>query len=549
MDSARHTQSQRRSRGDIRIRPISQVVLDLRVPDLETGFGDVRTRTLDWISRRAGGALPAEAWKGDTFELQDVGAQRTGAIALDKPRYWGARADDADKQVAQRTWTTEFGIGILASKLLYGCRLQCVTQGDDAPYMPSIPSVVRRVVREFDARIDDFRVQEKAWFLDDQEETDQFIRLLLSNARKYAVIAISQSRNSGDEWRSNAAESANDLAFRLIGAAHVVVVSERASYALTDALGREFSVFNGAVRTYKTGFNPNRDEPAHHPIALPASIASWPAGGFLEFLVMQSLRLSVSGQDVEAELPSFSSLRSVAIKQRREAAGQSGKSDAELLELAMSENELLRKQREEEQRTSDGLLEAAEQERDTAVEERDEARNEVRKLRERVEHLLDGFRAKGRSEEVEIPGSLDKLEPWADRYLSGAVVLLNRAIRAAKKSDFEDVGLVYRTLLILRDSYVPMRRGGDAAQKKAYEAALAEQGLEESPSFAGAGAGRHGDEYFVSFGGRRRELERHIKGSNSREQRFGFRLYFFWDEQSQQAIVGWLPGHLTTGVS
>ena len=127
---------------------------------------------------------------------------------------------------------------------------------------------------------------------------------------------------------------------------------------------------------------------------------------------------------------------------------------------------------------------------------------------------------------------------------AGSVVLHNRAIRAAKKSAFEDVSLVYTTLLLLRDLYVPMRREGGLEKKRGYESALAALGLEESASFAGSRAREQGEAYFVEYGGRRRELDRHLKGSNSREERFGFRLYFFWDEETDQVIVGWLPSHL-----
>jgi hypothetical protein len=57
---------------------------------------------------------------------------------------------------------------------------------------------------------------------------------------------------------------------------------------------------------------------------------------------------------------------------------------------------------------------------------------------------------------------------WAEADLSGSIVLHNRAIRAAKKSPFEDVPLVYNTLLALKRYYVPMRRNGDAEAKKAF---------------------------------------------------------------------------------
>jgi len=154
---------------------------------------------------------------------------------------------------------------------------------------------------------------------------------------------------------------------------------------------------------------------------------------------------------------------------------------------------------------------------------------------------------KGRSEDVPIPESFDDIEEWARRYMAGSVLLTNRAARAARKSNFSNPPLAYRAMLVLRDFYVPMKKG--LQSRESYLAALAELGLEDSGTFGGTRAGQFGDEYFLRHGGRRRELDRHLKGSNSRDERFGFRLYFFWDEQSEQVVIGSLPSHLTTGIS
>ena len=46
-------------------------------------------------------------------------------------------------------------------------------------------------------------------------------------------------------------------------------------------------------------------------------------------------------------------------------------------------------------------------------------------------------------------------------------------------------------------------------------------------------------------------LERALRllGRDSRDRRYGFRLYFFWDEEGQVAVVGWLPSHLDNRAS
>jgi hypothetical protein len=71
-------------------------------------------------------------------------------------------------------------------------------------------------------------------------------------------------------------------------------------------------------------------------------------------------------------------------------------------------------------------------------------------------------------------------------------------------------------------------------------------GLEDRPSFSGDRAGEEGEEYKVLWGKRKRLLERHLKGNSSREERYCFRLYYFWDDETQQVVVGSFPAHLST---
>jgi hypothetical protein len=338
----------------------------------------------------------------------------------------------------------------------------------------------------------------------------------------------------------------------VLGVAHVVELNSNASFRLTTLLGREFSVFDGAVRTYRPGFNPEFDEPSSHPLAFSKSIAQWESVGaraFEEFLTQQSMWESVTRRELEREVPSFASVLVRAAHEVRSAARNQGQSDAELLALASDEIKQLEGRAEEERRTFEGLLAEAERERDEAIAAAGGARSEAANLRSRIAHLEHALSSEGSGEQIAIPDTLDELSSWSAQNLAGSIVVLNRALRAAKKSSFENPRLAYEALLVLRDYYVPMRRVGGEGQKVEYEQQLARLGLEESGSFAGTRAAEQGDEYVVEYAGRKRELSRHLKGSNSRDPRFGFRLYFFWDEESQQVIVGSLPSHLSTRAS
>ncbi len=76
-----------------------------------------------------------------------------------------------------------------------------------------------------------------------------------------------------------------------------------------------------------------------------------------------------------------------------------------------------------------------------------------------------------------------------------------------------------------------------------------DEGFKEESTFAGTRVGEHGDAYFVQHGGRKWQLERHLKGCNARDQRRESHLHFFWDADDREVVVGWLPNHLPTRIS
>ena len=534
------------------VRPVSQVILRLRRDGEHSPFDAARGTVLEWMARRAGKRLPDEARNGESFSLDDVGAQRTEAVAIPSPHYWAARLDDADKNVAQRVWTTEIGIGEQQDgTTLLGCRLQCVTRGDDLAFDRSIPRFVRDIVEQHSAELEGRSISVEPWFVETEDEVEELVGLLLDSNRRCDVIVFSLPEGSSDQDETCASEV--EVARRTVGAAHVAVISAGASYALSDRVGKEFSVYRQAVRTYRPGFDPAKDEPFSHPLGLPARIAEWSGGGpeaYERLLVSQALIRSVSGQEIERRLPPFTEVRRIAAELRRDAAKKEGSPESDLLELAELEIEELKEFLKTNEREYDGLLSVAEQERDQEQKAAQQARATNAYLRHRIESLEQQLKAAGQSTTPDIPGNLDGFEDWCRKNLSGAVELHNRAFRSVEKSEYEDVSLIYKSLLLLRDHYVPMRREGGLEKKRAFEDWCRALGIDEQPTFHGARYGKEGETYFVRYGGRRVLLDRHLKkGTAHNDDRRCFRLYFFWDDKEQHVVVGWLPSHLDTQIT
>lgn len=533
------------------VRPVSQVLLRLQRDDQRLLFDRVRTIVLEWIAGRSGRPLPDEAWHGASFELEEIGSQRAAAIAIDAPHYWAARLDDADREIPQRSWVTEVGLsGYAKGRIIFGARLVCVTRGEEVAFDRSVPGFVKQIVETEPAYIDGRRIEVAPPLIESEDDVDELVSLLTDTSRRHDIIVFALPDMSTD--RSATSASAIEVHRRTYGAAHVAIIGGPASFHLTDRVGKEFSVFRQAVRTYRPGFDPNQDQPFSHPLALPARIESWAGIGptaYEQFLISQTLARSVMSPDVEQQLPSFATVRQVAARLDTDAARREGSSEADLLVLAAEENTTLQRMMEEQKATYDGLLLTAEREREEAIQAAAQALSQVGALRRRIEVLEDRLQKTDIVSATAIPTTLTDFESWCHSHLAGAVEVHNRAVQAVKKSQYHDSTLLYRALLLLRDFYVPMKRIGGRERSLAFEREAAALGLEEGPTFSGERWGEQGDTYVLRYAGKRRLLDRHLKNGNSRDPRYCFRLYFFWDEQGEQVVVGWMPSHLESRIS
>lgn len=525
---------------------ISQVELRLEGRNGKAAYDSALPAILNWMADRCGRPFPAEAYEGKSFAIDEVGAQYTEAVAIDEPLYWAARIDDADGTIPQRLWPIEVGLAPQADgSALFGCRLQCVSRGELAPVGRSVPRFVKEIVNCCQARLDGSPIEISPWRIATSDDVSTLVRLLRNPVRQHDVVVLSLPEGV-DDWRQTIIP-AERFARNLAGAAHIAVIASEASFALSELVGKEFSVFRQAVRTYRPKFDPDADEPFGHPLGLPHRIAAWDGGAvaYERFLTSQVLADTVSGRDTKARLPAFSEVKRVAGELRRHSARVSGVSQDELLMLAEQEIVQLGQTLRETTDEFGSLIDLADAERKAALDDLAQAKQTIFFLQQRVASLEEKQRSSGSAPEA-IPESLDGFEEWCRANLSGSVELHNRAFQGIKKSQYEDVSLIYQALLLLRDFYVPMRREGGLAAKKAFERRCRQLGLEDQPSFAGAGWGEQGDTYVVKYGDKRVLLDRHLKKGNDREERYCFRLYFAWDGENRHVIVGWLPSHLTT---
>ncbi len=192
-----------------------------------------------------------------------------------------------------------------------------------------------------------------------------------------------------------------------------------------------------------------------------------------------------------------------------------------------------------------GMLQAA---LDDAREENDDLRSERHRLLERLAALEGGERC-GPTDGVAVPslGSYEELPDWTAEHFAGRVVLAGRALRALKGAEFEDVGLVGKAIHLLATTYWGMKNWGGLELREAFENALRDLRLLETPSIRPGQQGKARDDFIIEWGRRRLTLDRHLKNrSGTRDPKRCFRLYFSWDDTTRQVVIGHLPGHMKT---
>lgn len=114
---------------------------------------------------------------------------------------------------------------------------------------------------------------------------DELVRTILSPKRTLPVIIISLAEQAYST--ETASISPQLIAGACRGLAHVYVLTGPDTYLLTARLGKQWSVFRGAIRVYWPGCNVQTQSPLDHPLATSPAIERWKggAGGYVSSLI------------------------------------------------------------------------------------------------------------------------------------------------------------------------------------------------------------------------------------------------------------------------
>ncbi len=513
-----------------------------------------------WLKYHVPSALPQDAWDGKSFRLEWPG-QKAEAISIPENGIWCVRLEHPDTPygdrpaVAGRTWTNDIGFAQRDDGVEVGIRTFCAS----LPYGNADVAMTRpRLVVELAQRIglaDVRTLSREPWALETADDIDELNAMLCDPGRRLPVVMLTQP----DKQQLGANVAAyvlqpRELAKKLLGLAHVVTLPWELGYQWTERVGKPWSVYLGAVRTYMPGLDFDNDSPSMHPSTYADRIVFWKQPGddrigeapFTDFLVERLFAATAAKRPNWGNVVFLAEARIKAAAKAR-AAGIEGddwralyEGEVNALQAKVNETEDLAQEYSDDAIRSDN--------------ERDTLKVENRQLRYQLDLLRQALsdRTGGKSEtDIPIPDSYDEMEGWANQHLLGRVALHPRASHELKDAAYEDVSLVYKALLLLANEYRNQclgRKGANKAFTHAYEGL----GLKYARSITKGRAGEQGDEYYVRFptpSSPKRFLEWHLRKGSAKDDRHCLGIYFLWDPETEQVVVGWLPSHLSNRMS
>ena len=133
----------------------------------------------------------------------------------------------------------------------------------------------------------------------------------------------------------------------------------------------------------------------------------------------------------------------------------------------------------------------------------------------------------------DFPTSWADFTEWGERNFLGMVAFHSRAKREIKGAKLENIKLAATCIQWLANNYrrLRMRGGGET------------QDAEVTNGVINTQSGN--DTFDIEWDGQIRSVDWHIKsGGNTRDPRRCLRIYYFWNEVSQEVVIARMPGHI-----
>lgn len=519
--------------GAVRENEVLRVAAIIGGADDAAAAETARREILAWAQNRSGGKLPAEAWGLRSFDYLS-GGRNSSAVRLVTANadLWALRAEDPDRTVPGRVWTTEVVVANASGlRPRLSVRLIAHTAEEEFFVEPHTPGFVLQLAERCGLHDGTEEFIASPRMVRNDTDADALLAMLLDPARTVPVFALSSE--TPDALHTTI--DAQSLARATLGLGHVAILSPSASWRLTNRVGQHRSVHSGAARIYMPGFN-DISSPFDHRLILGQNLKTSDQTKRTELLFRSiSSKESIRQNKIGQNILSFATVRLAHLKFVQDTLASSGASDEERLKAAEARISALENDLETEKSAQEFFaLEA-----DNAEERAQAAEAQHRASSQYIQHLQQQLSARGELSEDPLPTDWSQFSSWCDTSLAGRVCLAPAARRNVRAPLFEDVAVAARCVNWLATSYREGRINGSTGD-------FVDFPIENGIRNAACG----GDEFDFMWEGRRYTADWHVKnGGNTRDPRACLRIYYTWDEDSQQVIIADLPAHKTTSAS
>jgi len=513
---------------------------------------EILSNVLRWHQDKFPEKLPGAAALGESFDIE-VPDQKVTAVSIPEEGVWTIRIFQLDAPspfgeqpaVPGRTWTTETAFRRREDSIRFGMRVICSSQSYcKAPIRFTRPKLILDLAST--VGLSDARALDGLPWHVHEDQLESLCELLESPRRTLPVVVLSSISPSEVRYSLDAAA----LGKSLHGLAHVACLDWNAGLKWTGLVSKAWSVYRGAIRIYRPGMSFEDDSPLNHPLFLKERIENWVPSEFDQFprgvdAFKAHLKNQCFAEGAFRHMSWGDLLFTDYARARKSERDRSlAREDGEWRDLFESEIEALKSkinalEADCEAFNNDAI--AAQNERNIQI---DDARR-LRILNDTLRAAVVAKTGTAPDAGTPIPTSYDEMEEWVGRYLAGRLILHPRALQGIKRARFEDVDLVYKALLLLGNEYRDMRKG--LLEQNKFQEAMQELQLRCSGSITATRAGEQGETYFVRWpiGTETRAfLEHHLRKGVDKDERLTLAIYFFWDEDTEQVVVGWLPSHL-----
>jgi len=480
--------------------------------------------------------------------------QSFSCIKLSEPTVWTCRLIQPDapfrerSAVPGRNWITEISLALIDNTLLTYTKILCSSLPyGKAPIAYTRPRFLLDL-SEFVNFDDIIPLSNTPYHVNTDETYSTFKDLLFNASRTLPILVATQpDPNKFTIPVSEYLVDTDSLAKKLKFSAHVVTLQNQYAFKLIEDIGKEWSVFGGAVRIYWPNINIDNSRPYDNDLYLPNKIFFWKTEDAIS--------------EKAFELYVHDHIFNYNSQINFEDLGQPLFHDAKLeydvrLKKSISSTDNLIENHE---KTISGLkLKIEKLEEDlhevwglakTFQTERDEFKSDLEKsnyLIENLKHHLEQSSGDSFEDSVQPLDSYEKMSDWVIKNLSDRLELHPRAVRALKTAKYLDVKTVYLVLKILAFQYYNMQTGIPGSKDK-FNASLSELSAEYRQSITTSRSGEEGDEYFVEYpiGSKKKVfIKWHIRKGTAHDDQYCLGVYFFWDTLKSKTIVCWLPSHL-----